>query len=153
VRATFPPRARARLAIERGCEMRYRGQSHELSVPEGADRVARFHAEHRRRFGFAEPGAPVEVVTIDVQASLPADSLPPPGRSRRRARPPVEAMVRHDGARVRAAVWDRAALGPGARLKGPAVVADEGATLWLPPGWNARVHATGAIVATRAGSR
>jgi N-methylhydantoinase A len=135
--------------------MRYRGQSHELSVPEGADRVARFHAEHRRRFGFAEPGAPVEVVTVEVRAALPADSLPTLERSGRRsgARPLAHAPVTHHGARLRAVVWTRAALDPGTRLKGPAIVADEGATLWLPPRWSARVHSTGAIVAIRSGSR
>ena len=155
VRITFSSRERVRLVIERGCEMRYRGQSHELSVPEGADRASRFHAEHRRRFGFAEPGAPVEVVTVEVRAALPADPIPAPERSGRRARvrPTANAPVHHDGSRVRAAVWTRAALDPGARLVGPAIVADEGATLWLPPGWSARVHPTGAIVATRAGSR
>lgn len=155
VRVTFAPRERARLAFERGCEMRYRGQSHELSVPEGSDRIARFHAEHQRRFGFAEPGAPVEVVTVEVRAALPAESIPALERSgrRARARPSAHTAVRDKGARVRAAVWSRAALDPGARLRGPAIVADEGATLWLPPGWSARVHPTGAIVATQAGSR
>jgi N-methylhydantoinase A/oxoprolinase/acetone carboxylase beta subunit len=61
--------------------------------------------------------------------------------------------VRDRGSFVRADLWMRTALDPGLRLRGPAIIADEGATLWLPPRWSARVHSTGAIVATRAGSR
>jgi N-methylhydantoinase A/oxoprolinase/acetone carboxylase beta subunit len=34
-------------------------------------------------------------------------------------------------------------------VPGPAVVADDGATLWVAPGWRAHVHATGATVLMR----
>jgi len=40
-------------------------------------------------------------------------------------------------------------LVPGAHVAGPAVVVDDGATLWVAPGWSARRHASGAIVLTR----
>src|SRR5205085_11359844 len=41
-------------------DCRYAGQSHELTVPSPDD----FPAEHRRRNGYARPGAPVEVVAV-----------------------------------------------------------------------------------------
>jgi N-methylhydantoinase A/oxoprolinase/acetone carboxylase beta subunit len=63
-------------AVETAVDCRYRGQSHEITVPT----VAGFHAEHRRRNGYERPGAPVEVVAIRASATLPpavdAASLP-----------------------------------------------------------------------------
>ncbi len=58
------------------CDMRYRGQSHELTVAAGAamraDEVCdAFEAEHERRYGWREPSAGIEVVTVRVTAVEP----------------------------------------------------------------------------------
>ena len=50
--------------VEFALDCRYRGQSHELSVPS----VEAFHAEHERRNGYARPEAPVEVVALRARA-------------------------------------------------------------------------------------
>ena len=153
VRAEFAPAERHGLRLERWAEVRYRGQSHELPLPGGADLVARFHREHERRYGFADPARAVEVVTLEVRAATPGaweqvaraphDAAPAPedrpGRLRARA----------DGGWRTAVLRSRASLAPGGTLAGPAVVADAGATLWVPPGWTARVHAGGALVVRR----
>src|SRR5262249_10092672 len=55
VRAGFPRTARRGVRIERRAEVRYRGQSHELSLAACPDLAGRFHREHARRFGFASP--------------------------------------------------------------------------------------------------
>jgi N-methylhydantoinase A/oxoprolinase/acetone carboxylase beta subunit len=93
------------------------------------------------------------VVTLDVRGFLAA-SLPagrPPGR---RATGTPGAVQVHDGGRERtAALWARSALAPGARFAGPAVVADDGATLWIAAGWRGRVHSSGALVLERGRSR
>jgi N-methylhydantoinase A len=148
-RAAFAPGERGRLEIERWCEMRYFGQSHELSIPAGEDRVARFHAAHEARFGFSDSTASVEVVSVDVRAALPTPSAA--FHATRHAPGP---RVPHETARVRdggrwhgARVVTRGTLAGGARIAGPAVVTDSGATFWLPSGWSARVHASGALVA------
>jgi N-methylhydantoinase A len=162
VRDEFPAGDRARIEIERWAEARYRGQSHELALPYGERLAERFHREHRRRFGFATPDLPVEVVTLDVRGVMSAAPLPAATRwissdagGRRGARPENaasrgrSARVFHDGRWVRAAVWERTALAAGARFAGPAIVLEEGATLWVAPGWRARVHPGGAVVVTR----
>lgn len=154
VRGAFPPAARTRLVLERHAEVRYRGQAHELPLPASplAGLAARFHAAHERRYGFADPGRAVEVVTLDVRASLPAAARrEPPARGPRRAAPAGRAAVRDGGRDAVATLWTRGALGAGARFAGPAVVLDDGATLWVPRGWTARVHANGAVVAERSG--
>jgi N-methylhydantoinase A/oxoprolinase/acetone carboxylase beta subunit len=61
-------------------DCRYRGQSHELTVPT----PAHFHAEHRRRNGYSRPEAPVEVVALRARAVrdpvIDYDDLPAPER-------------------------------------------------------------------------
>jgi 5-oxoprolinase (ATP-hydrolysing) len=68
--------------VEFALDCRYRGQSHELSVPS----VEAFHAEHERRNGYARPDAPVEVVALRARARRPAPlepaTLPEPVRER-----------------------------------------------------------------------
>ena len=74
--------AESDIEVEYVVDCRYRGQSHELTVPS----VAEFHAEHERRNGYSRPEAPVEVVAIRARARRPAPlepgALPPVERKR-----------------------------------------------------------------------
>lgn len=76
------------VAVEVALDCRYRGQSHELTVPS----VAAFAGEHRRRNGYTRRGTPVEVTAVRATAVGPAplgDSSLPPGPDRARARGPA----------------------------------------------------------------
>jgi N-methylhydantoinase A/oxoprolinase/acetone carboxylase beta subunit len=53
--------------VETAVDCRYRGQSHELTVPS----VGEFHDEHRRRNGYARPEEPVEIVALRAVATRP----------------------------------------------------------------------------------
>jgi N-methylhydantoinase A/oxoprolinase/acetone carboxylase beta subunit len=70
-------------------DVRYAGQSHELTVSSVAD----FHDEHARRNGYARPGAPVEVVALRARARLDSpmrvDDLPVPSIARAAAHGPA----------------------------------------------------------------
>jgi len=74
--------------VEVALDCRYRGQSHELTVPSVGD----FPDEHRRRNGFVVD-APVEVVALRASARRPAPldfaELPAPPRDGRHAGPTV----------------------------------------------------------------
>ena len=75
----------AAITVETAVDCRYRGQSHELTVPS----VGEFHDEHRRRNGYARPDEPVEVVALRAVATRPptvAADGPAGGRPARRAR-------------------------------------------------------------------
>jgi len=153
VRAGFPAGERRGLVIERWAEVRYRGQSHELSLRGGPRLAARFHREHARLYGFADRAAPVEVVTLEARATAAAEPWPAaPGRRARRG-PPGSTRVWHQGRALRAAVWEVSALGPGFSAAGPALVLEEGATLWIAPGWRARHQPAGALVLRRGAKR
>ncbi len=157
VRARFGAGERRRVRLERWAEVRYRGQAHELSVP--ADDLGaletRFHEAHARRFGYADRTREVIVVTLEVRGEVASELPRPAPRPVPRRRAVAAAaraytLVRHAGRDVRAGLFARAALAPGARLRGPAIVLDAGATCWLPPDWSARVTPHGALLATRA---
>jgi N-methylhydantoinase A len=153
VRAGFPARDRARVRLRRFAEMRYAGQSHELSVAAGPGLAGRFHREHQRRFGFAVADRAVEVVTVEVRGEgadrwTEVAGARARGASGRRSRPPVTA-VRHQGRRLVVPVLDRTAIPARLRRRGPAIVIEEGATLWVPPGWSLRVHRGGTLIVER----
>jgi len=48
--------------------------------------------------------------------------------------------------RIEAAVYDRAALGPGATFDGPAIVEQTDTTTVVEPGWRAAVGPDGALI-------
>ncbi|MGH9231339.1 MAG: hydantoinase/oxoprolinase family protein, partial [Acidimicrobiales bacterium] len=75
--------------VETAVDCRYRGQSHELTVPT----VDEFHDEHRRRNGYARPDEPVEVVALRAVATHPPTvafgDLPSAARLDREVRGPA----------------------------------------------------------------
>lgn len=130
-------------------DMRYRGQSYELSIPfsraepdEGALHRA-FDEAHRHRYGAASPEARCEVVNVrlravgrTVQPELPFRA-PDPGRPA-----PVPAAMGEvylSGQRRPCPIFERESLHPGHAIAGPAVITQEDATTWLPPAWTAKV--------------
>jgi len=55
-------------------DLRYEGQSFELTVPLGPRLAERFHEAHERRYGHADPGRPLELVavrTAEVRSAPP----------------------------------------------------------------------------------
>jgi N-methylhydantoinase A len=121
--------ARAAVAgaeIRVSADCRFVGQSHALDVPwdtEGdtATLAERFRAAHTRRYGDADPVAPIEVVTLRVAAELPGVTLE----------------------------VDMTPVGP--PQPGPCAVPMQGATLWVPAGWTARSGADGTYDVRRDG--
>jgi N-methylhydantoinase A len=98
-------------------DLRYEGQAFELPVdgdPEPyPDELRRaFDRAHEDRYGYADPDARLELVTVRVAVALP-------------------------GAEPRPAAWDGL---PGGAVDGPEVVALPGSTLVVPKGWRARAE-------------
>jgi N-methylhydantoinase A len=68
------------LPAEGEADLRYRGQSFELTVPLGDDLAERFHRAHEERYGYADPGRPVELVAVRTAEIQPGPDLSlPPG--------------------------------------------------------------------------
>ncbi|MBM4435999.1 MAG: hydantoinase/oxoprolinase family protein, partial [Actinobacteria bacterium] len=136
-------------------DLRYVGQSYELTVPLDASGLAgavqAFHRRHAQRYAHSRPEAPVEVVVARLVASVPQPPVPLPRLSRsRRAAAPASAREAVVGARVRSVpVYDRSHLRAGQTFDGPAVIEQPDATTWLPLGWSAAVDAHAALILRR----
>lgn len=57
-----------KISLEPLLDLRYRGQSYELTVPLTPDFVTTFHAAHRQAYGHSEVGRPVEIVNLRLRA-------------------------------------------------------------------------------------
>lgn len=152
-RAMLPPAAAQDAAVERLADLRYVGQSWELTVPwpAGADPRAAFEAAHLRRYGYARPGTPVETVTLRVRLrAIEQAALPPP--------PAITAwseqqgwLVDAGGRLVEAPIRPRFSLAVGERLTGPAILTQADTTTYLPAGWVAGVGEWGDLEIGAAG--
>jgi N-methylhydantoinase A/oxoprolinase/acetone carboxylase beta subunit len=141
-----------RQRINRFVDVRYAGQSFELTVPFTAGYRREFDRQHEQRYGYANRSRPTEVVAIRVIATgvrrKPRLSF---RRPRRRFVP--KAHDRRSGRFDQRAIavsfyrWD--ALEPGAEASGPAVVTGPEATVVVPPGWRFRIDGFQNVVATR----
>ena len=143
--------------VYRTVRLRYAGADAALAVPfaggphpgEATDLRAAFEAEHRRRYGFAQPGRPVTVAVASVEVVRPGEAPDLPAPPSAGGEPEREVQV-YTGGRWRAApLWRRPALAPGAEVVGPAIVAEETGTTVVEPGWRAAVSPTGTLLLTR----
>ena len=143
---------RDRIEFVRQVDLRYVGQSYELTVPAGEDLLARFHAEHDRAYGFAAPSEPVELVslrltTIGRMAKPPVRRLEP-GRQPE-PKDHREVYFSESGGFVRCPIYDRDGLAADARIEGPAVVEELDATTVVHPGFCVRVDEIANLVIER----
>ena len=109
-------------ALSHAADCRYVGQSHFVTVDwdprrPPADLAERFHEAHRRRYGDADPGRVVEIVSIRVAATRPGVS--------------PELLLAGDLKLPSA---------------GPAVFGMDGATGWLAPQWRAHTTDTAVLL-------
>jgi N-methylhydantoinase A/oxoprolinase/acetone carboxylase beta subunit len=117
-------------------DLRYAGQAFELTIPGGRrpdprELRARFDEAHEERYGYADPDAALELVTVRVAAALEAAELPATERAEAEEKGSREALFhgeRHDA---------RIVKGTPAELAGPAIVELPESTVVVPPGWTA----------------
>jgi N-methylhydantoinase A len=86
------------LPSEGEAELRYRGQSFELTVPLGAELAARFHEAHEERYGYAERRREVELVAVRTAEVVPGPELELPSSEPRHLSGP--ALVELDGSTI-----------------------------------------------------
>ncbi|WP_277555026.1 hydantoinase/oxoprolinase family protein [Halobaculum limi] len=150
------------MAFERTLDLRYAGQSFDLSVPVEGDLTddelaaveERFHAAHERRYGHASPEEPVELVTVRLRARGLVE--PPDLAAESRGGDPADAMaetrrVGFDGGDRETPVYDRARLPTEATVDGPAVVEGSESTVVVHPGQRARVDGDANLVVETGG--
>ncbi len=133
---------------ERSADLRYRGQGYELSLRYGADLLERFHAEHKRRYGYSSPEREIEIVTVRGRGRVasPEKLEAMTIESGTAKLKPEVASVWFGGKRVKTQVVPRELLKPGKMLRGPAIVTEYSATTVVPPGMKFAADRAGNLI-------
>lgn len=154
-----------KVRVERYADVRYLGQSYELTIPfpkrsgKNTTRQLRraFDRQHNERFGTSNALRPAEIVTLRLRASgkvrKPAQkSMRTGGQDGSRARVGRREMV-FDGKKYQGVLYERELLQVGDRFSGPAIVTEFSATTVVPPGVRCRVDERGNLVMDFGGRR
>jgi N-methylhydantoinase A len=143
--------------VETSADMRYRGQSFDLTVPfEGLDAerlLAGFHAQYERIYGFSDARAAVEITNLRVAAiGLTAkpkwnfDTAGATGKHERKAVAARQGNLIEERRAVDASFYDRAALKAGDWFEGPCVVEAADTTVYIPSGFVVHVDSWGNLI-------
>jgi N-methylhydantoinase A len=136
--------------------MRYQGQGGEVAVDwveeagdvEASGVEAAFATAHRALYGFTLE-TPIELVTLRIEATgrMPAPPRPVLAAGSG-AKPQGRIAVHFAAGTIDVPLFDRATLGAGDRLIGPAIVSQLDATTLVLADWTGEVHPSGAILLT-----
>ncbi len=139
---------RGTVVYEPSADLRYRGQGYEINVPYGPDLVERFHAEHKRRYGYSSPERELEIVTLRLRGRVASPEKLSAMRLERGARElrPSTEDVYFAGKRVPAKVLPRNVLATGRRYRGPAIITEYSATTVVPPGLSFQADKAGNLL-------
>ena len=153
--AGFPPERQRYVA---SLDMRYSGQSFELSVPisldvaEMAEIETAFAAVYRARYG-GTTAASVEIVSYRIAAwglseKLDLPPIRPEGRSVEAARA-GDRSIAFGGVFVDVPVLTRTLMPAGHPFVGPVLVEEDGSSTVVPPGWTAALDEVGCLTLSR----
>jgi N-methylhydantoinase A len=125
-------------------DLRYQGQSYELSVPFTAGFRQAFHREHAKAYGYAYPERPLEIVNLRLRMVILTLKSPGQKRKSTAARPSREALIKSkpvwfDSKPQSTGIYDRQRLVAGTILHGPAVIVEYSATTVVPPAFACKV--------------
>jgi N-methylhydantoinase A len=139
----------AAATLHREADLRYAGQSHELTVavPDPFDPAVvrdRFDNTHDGIRGYRMPGEPVELVNLRMTATIP--SSPPSISYKGYLSDEAEwRQAYFDGEWIETRVVQRASLEAGETVDGPVIVEGGESTIVVRPGWQASVDARGTL--------
>ncbi len=136
--------------LERFLDMRYRGQSYEVTVPYVSDFEREFHREHQRMYGHHDPERETEIVNVRLRAVGTVEKPVFPERESAGEDPSAgflgKGTLVENGEERDAGVYRREKLAPGNSVTGPAIVVEFSSTVYIPSGWECRVDRRGNLV-------
>jgi N-methylhydantoinase A len=124
------------IRLEPALDIRYRGQSYELTIPFTEDFVADFHESHHQTYGYQRPEADLEIVNLRVRGTglvaSPQITAQPLGNAN-----PSAALIEHRPVVLAANQKDEIpfyhgeTLQPGNIIPGPAIVVRDDTTILI----------------------
>jgi N-methylhydantoinase A len=145
-----------RRMLSRAADMRYAGQSYELTVPCPAGELtadslaemrAGFERLHQQMYGYIAAEEPIQITTLRIEATglVPKAELenhpPATGPAQAAIVTRRQVYLPETGGQMDCPVYDRDLLGPGHVVKGPAIIEQMDSTTLLLPGQTATVDA------------
>ncbi len=141
------------LRVDRSLDIRYQGQSHELTVEFSDDFVSSFHQLHERYFGYSLVERELELVSIRCRLTMQRSAMALPIIPEE-DHPPLSfgltPVIFPDGMREVALV-EREQLRPGQKLAGPALIIDDYTTIMITDDFRMEVDSLANLVLTRLG--
>ena len=149
----------ASLTVSRLVELRYVGQGHDLRIPlddgpltrdHGQSLKARFEDRYRAVYGLTIDGLDIQSVSWSV--TVATDPPPVSGAKMPEVRSPIRAASCREiydgglGTIVRCPVYSRFELAPGAEVTGPAIIAEDETSTFVPAGFAAALNSFEYIV-------
>lgn len=132
-------------------DLRYEGQSYELTVPFELGSIARaiqaFHEAHRQQYGYSMPEQPLELVSLRLRTTVvqpkpvglsPAEHVP--------SRLQAETEIYVNGEKQRVPVLARSALGPEKHVPAPCLIRQPDTTILIESGWQVHVDEQGNLI-------
>jgi len=159
--------------IERLADLRYEGQSYELTIPFGksspsrartnharvtpddiSKTIRRFHELHRRVYAYGDPDERVEFINLRVTAigKVPKLTLArkrDPGRTAPAAGRRVRPVYFQPRGFVTTRILRRPELRGGQHWRGPCLIEESTSTTVIPPGWGAKLDGFGNLIIGR----
>jgi N-methylhydantoinase A len=132
----------------RRADLRYRGQSFELTVEAGSleELEKRFHAAHEQRYGYRMDDERVELVNLRLIATVPVDKPEPEEQQAEGEAESGHREANFDGEWQEVPVLDREQMGQGSEVSGPAIVEFKESTCVVRPGWRGAVDGVGTLI-------
>jgi len=138
------------MLIECALDIRYIGQSYEITVPFSPGYAENFVCQHVRLYGYAIPFKALELVNLRVTGIGYTNKPAPPNRELSE-RPLVEPIATRtswfEGQAWKTAFYQRESLGSGMKGCGPAIVTSGQSTAVIPPNFSFSIDGVGALVA------
>lgn len=136
--------------LERSLDMRYIGQSYEITVPFIPGFRRHFDELHQKRYGYHNEKRGCEIVNLRLEATgrVEKPTLPRHPLSEEIGRPVRMIETVFGGVVRRTALFARDSLRPGMAGFGPSVIASAQSTTVVPPEWQFSVDAIGTVLLT-----
>ncbi len=138
-------------SFERTADLRYVGQSFELTVPAEnlSDMTDAFHDAHERRFGYRMNDEPVETVSVRLTATKPIELPDLTDQSSNQEASSQTREANFDGDWIETPVLQRTSMSAGTKVEGPCIIEFAEATAVIRPGWSGTVDDAGTLVVNR----
>jgi N-methylhydantoinase A len=137
--------------VERFLDLRYQGQSYELSIRYDNNFEKVFHETHKHHFGYLLPDAPLELVSIRCTIRMESALCEIPRKNeqkRTKLLPEQMVTMTFDTGQMTVPVCKRSLLKPGHTLQGPVLIVDNYTTTLVQEKYQLYVDALSNIVLT-----